>query len=58
MSTKHPVLRNILNKRAIELRLMMLGIPKEEIVSLSEWEIERDLLLIEHMLGKGDSEYA
>jgi len=54
---KHPVLRNILDKRMIELQLLMLGIPRNEINSLSEEEINRDLILIKYLLekSKGDN---
>jgi len=41
----------------IELQLLMLGIPRNEINSLSEEEINRDLILIKYLLekSKGDN---
>jgi len=52
MPSKHPMLRNILNRRMIELQMMMFGIPADEVSNLSDWEISRDLRLIEYLMEK------
>ena len=52
MPKRHPMLRNVLMNRMVELRLLMMGMPKDEMDSLSRKEIERDLILLEHMSEK------
>ena len=46
------MLRNILERRLIELQLMMFGVPSDEIHRLQDWEIMRDLELIKYLMEK------
>ena len=52
MPKRHPLLRNLLMNRMVELKLLMMGMPVEELDRLSREEVERDLILLEHMAEK------
>ena len=52
MPTKYPVLRNALNRRMVELQLMMFGVSSDEVKNLSDWEINRDLRLVQYLMEK------
>ena len=52
MPRKYPILRGILNRRMMELQLMMCGISAGEVYNLSDWDLERDVKLVSYIMEK------